>query len=61
MAEMLLGTGVPDLIEVILYEWLEAAEEDGTSDVPVTEDQHRIFQLALPEIEALRASGGSHQ
>ncbi|MFE1776174.1 hypothetical protein [Streptomyces sp. NPDC059008] len=51
LVEMLLGTGVPDIIEVIIYEWLEAAEEAGESDVPVTEDQHRIFQLAVAEIE----------
>ncbi|WP_234341014.1 hypothetical protein [Streptomyces sp. NRRL S-1813] len=55
MAEMLLGTGVPDVIEVIIYEWLEDAEEAGTSDVPVTEDEHRIFQLALAEIEESRS------
>ncbi|MFC9234259.1 hypothetical protein ACFTZI_35715 [Streptomyces decoyicus] len=51
LTEMLLGTGLPDIIEVIIYEWLESAEEAGTSDVPVTEDQHRIFELALAEIE----------
>ncbi|MFG3114158.1 hypothetical protein ACGF4C_07160 [Streptomyces sp. NPDC048197] len=51
LIEMLLGTGLPDIIEVILREWVEAAEQAGTSDVPVTEDQHRIFQLAVAEIE----------
>ncbi|WP_405411443.1 hypothetical protein [Streptomyces decoyicus] len=55
LAGMLLGTGVPDVIEVIIYEWLEAAEEAGTSDVPVTEDEHRIFELALAEIEESRS------
>lgn len=48
---MLLGTGLPDIIEVAIREWVEAAEQAGTSDVPVTEDQHRIFQLAVAEIE----------
>ncbi|KOG46938.1 hypothetical protein [Streptomyces decoyicus] len=61
LAEMLLNTGVPDIIEVIIYEWLEAAEKAGTSDVPVTEEEHRIFELALAEIEGLGASGSSHQ
>jgi hypothetical protein len=51
LIEMLLGTGVPDIIEVIIYEWLEVAELAGRSDVPVTEDEHRIFELALAEIE----------
>ncbi|MFC9239817.1 hypothetical protein ACFTZK_25700 [Streptomyces decoyicus] len=36
-------------------EWLEAAEEAGVSDVPVTEEQHRIFELALAEIEGSRS------
>lgn len=56
LIEMLLGTGVPDIIEVIIYEWVEAAEQAGESDVPVTEDEHRVFQLALAEIEVLHAS-----
>ncbi|MDX3230671.1 hypothetical protein [Streptomyces sp. ME19-01-6] len=51
LTEMLVGTGVPDIIEVVIRQWLEAAEEDGRSDVPVTEDEHRIFELALAEIE----------
>ncbi|WP_030410192.1 hypothetical protein [Streptomyces sp. NRRL S-1448] len=51
LIEMLLGTGLPDIIEVIIREWVEAAEQAGTSDVPVTEDQHRIFQLAVADIE----------
>jgi tetratricopeptide (TPR) repeat protein len=57
LVEMLLGTGVPDLIEVIIYQWLEAAEEVGESDVPVTEDQQRIFELALAEIEEASEGG----
>ncbi|MFG2290634.1 hypothetical protein ACGFOU_31710 [Streptomyces sp. NPDC048595] len=57
LVEMLLGTGVPDIIEVIIYEWLEAAEEAGESDVPVSEEQHRIFQLAVAEIEESSESG----
>ncbi|MGW9431841.1 hypothetical protein ACWHA1_28370 [Streptomyces decoyicus] len=55
LAEMLLGTGVPDSIEVIIYAWLEAAEEAGTSEVAVTEDQHRIFELALAGVEGFRS------
>ncbi|WP_329179673.1 hypothetical protein OG754_35260 [Streptomyces decoyicus] len=55
LTEMLLGTGVPDIVEVIIYEWLEDAEAAGTSDVPVTEGEHRIFQLALAEIEGSRS------
>ncbi|MEV0081620.1 hypothetical protein [Saccharopolyspora sp. NPDC050642] len=52
LVEMLLGTGVPDIIEVIIRGWIEAAEEAGEGDVPVTEEQQRIFELALAEIEA---------
>ncbi|MEU6268143.1 hypothetical protein [Saccharopolyspora shandongensis] len=52
LIEMLLGAGVPDIIEVIIREWIAAAEEAGEADVPVTADQHRIFELALAEIEA---------
>ncbi|WP_310723624.1 hypothetical protein [Streptomyces sp. N2A] len=56
LIEMLLGTGLPDIIEVIIREWVEAAEQAGTSEVPVTEDQHRIFQLAVAEIEGSPSS-----
>lgn len=56
LIEMLLGTGSPDIIEVIIREWVAAAEQAGTSDVPVTEDQHRIFELAVAEIEGSRSS-----
>ncbi|MGY0062997.1 hypothetical protein ACWY4P_41745 [Streptomyces sp. LZ34] len=48
----LLGTGVTDIIEVIIEEWLKAAEEAGRSDLPVTEDEYRIFELALAEAPA---------
>ncbi len=51
LVEMLLGTGVPDIIEVIIRGWLEDAEVAGRSDVPVDDAVHRIFQLALAEIE----------
>ncbi|MGY0062892.1 hypothetical protein ACWY4P_41205 [Streptomyces sp. LZ34] len=51
MVEMLLGTGVPDIIEVIIHEWLDAAIEDGRGEVPVTEDEQRVFELALAELE----------
>jgi len=51
LIKMLLGTGVPDLIEVVILEWVAAAEEAGTADVPVDEDVHRLYQLALAEIE----------
>ncbi len=51
LIEMLLGTGVPDIIEVMIYGWLEAADQDGRSDIPVDEEVHHIFQLALAEIE----------
>ncbi|MFI1850213.1 hypothetical protein [Streptomyces sp. NPDC020480] len=51
LVEMLLGTGVPDIIEVIIHEWLDAAIEDGRGEVPVTEDEHRIYELALAELE----------
>jgi tetratricopeptide (TPR) repeat protein len=51
LIEMLLDTGVPDLLEVIILEWVEAAELAGTADVPVDEDVHRLYRLALAEIE----------
>ncbi|MEU0803948.1 hypothetical protein [Streptomyces sp. NPDC005970] len=51
LVEMLLGAGVPDIIEVIIHEWLDAAIEDGRGEVPVTEDEHRIYELALAELE----------
>lgn len=57
LVDMLLGTGVPDIIEVIIYEWIEAAERAGTSDVPVSEEEHHLFQLAMAEIEEA-ANGG---
>lgn len=56
LIEMLLGTGLPDIIEAIIRDWVEAAEQAGTSDVPVTEDQHRIYQLAVAEIEGSPSS-----
>jgi hypothetical protein len=58
LVKMLLDTGVPDIIEVIIDEWIAAAKEAGRSDEPVTEDEHRIFQLALAEIEASRKGAG---
>jgi hypothetical protein len=54
LVDMLLGTGVPDIIEVIIYEWLEHAEQAGRADEPVTEDEQRIFELAMAEIEESR-------
>ncbi|MES4907315.1 MULTISPECIES: hypothetical protein [unclassified Streptomyces] len=51
LVEMLLGTGVPDIIEVIIHEWLEGAKEAGRWELPVTEDEQRIFELALAELE----------
>ncbi|WAL64338.1 hypothetical protein ORV05_25680 [Amycolatopsis cynarae] len=54
LVELLLGTGVPDLVEVVIREWIEAAEQRGEADVPVTEDEQRIFALALAEIEGAR-------
>ncbi|MGW3565685.1 hypothetical protein ACWDSL_17695 [Streptomyces sp. NPDC000941] len=51
LVEMLLGTGVPDIIELIIHEWLDAAIEDGRGEVPVTEDEHRVYELALAELE----------
>lgn len=52
LVEMLLGTGVPDIIEVIMTEWIEAANRRGVGDVPVDEEVDRVFQLALAELEA---------
>lgn len=57
LIEMLLGTGVPDIIEVIIHEWVAAAEQAGEADVPVTEDEHRIFELAVAEIEESLETG----
>ncbi|OMI37560.1 hypothetical protein [Streptomyces sparsogenes] len=57
LVEMLLGQGVPDIIEVIIHEWLEAAKENGRWEVPVTEDEQRVFELALAEIEATAPKG----
>ncbi|MER6144564.1 hypothetical protein ABT174_31720 [Streptomyces sparsogenes] len=57
LVEMLLGQGVPDIIEVIIHEWLEAAKENGRWEVPVTEDEQRVFELALAEIEAAAPKG----
>jgi nucleotide-binding universal stress UspA family protein len=51
LIEMLLGKGVPDIIEVIIHEWLDAAKENGRWEEPVTEDEHRVFELAVAELD----------
>lgn len=51
LIEMLLGTGVPDIIEVIMREWVDAAIEGGRGEVPVTDDEHRVYELAVAELE----------
>lgn len=57
LVEMLLGTGVPDIIEVIIHEWLDAAIEGGRGEEPVTEDEHRVYELALAELEGSSSRG----
>ncbi|MER7790845.1 hypothetical protein [Streptomyces sp. NPDC097640] len=51
LVEMLLGTGVPDIIEVIIREWVDDSIQDGRGEAPVTEDESRVFELAMAELE----------
>jgi hypothetical protein len=55
LIDMLLGTGVPDIIAVIAAERRETAEQDdppGGLRVPLNDDERRILQLAQAEIDA---------
>ncbi|MEV8439586.1 hypothetical protein AB0425_19615 [Actinosynnema sp. NPDC051121] len=55
LIEMLLGTGVPDLLAVIAAERLPAAEPERPSGLltrPLDEDEERVLGLALAEVDA---------
>ncbi|QFZ20188.1 hypothetical protein [Saccharothrix syringae] len=54
LVEVLLGTGVPDILLVLVEERLAAAEEDqpaGRLPWPLGDDDRRVLALALDEVE----------
>ncbi|MEU4443241.1 hypothetical protein AB0K14_13375 [Actinosynnema sp. NPDC050801] len=61
LIEMLLGTGVPDIVAVVAAQRREAAEPErppGLLTWPLSEDEQRVLGLADAEVERL---GGARQ